>query len=227
MQKEVHLEILHFEKYLPRTDILKISWVRFEIDFLTHPDFFELSGDELKIWIYFVCVAAKMKSKNIRMNVNHTAHHLRVKEKVIFDSISKLNSKCLKLLDEHTSVRISHRSVQVEERRGEKIREEEKREEKNIICVEPQASQRKPTIFSISVENDFDQLPKEAIRGWIELYSIEYLERESVKILVWNHANPKKNKRSTRGWIQFISNWLERGWDQHLKNIPTNKSKGF
>ena len=63
-----------------------------------------------------------------------------------------------------------------------------------------------------------------AKENWLKLYSQEYIAREYVKISNWLIANPKKNKRSTKGWTQFISNWLERGWDQSLKQGINNSA---
>ncbi len=64
---------------------------------------------------------------------------------------------------------------------------------------------------------------EEIKQKWLQLYAQDFLDREFVKIETWLAANPKKNKKTLRGWIQFVSNWLDRGWGQYQKNIPTEK----
>ena len=67
-----------------------------------------------------------------------------------------------------------------------------------------------------------DYSPKDEIKErWITLYGDDYLNREFIKIANWLDANPKKNRRNEKGWPQFISNWLERGWSSHLSKIES------
>lgn len=53
----------------------------------------------------------------------------------------------------------------------------------------------------------------------------EFIKREFYKIQNWLDANPRKNCKTERGWLQFVSNWLERAWPQYQKNIPSNQAK--
>lgn len=97
----------------------------------------------------------------------------------------------------------------------------------NTYCSEPpQTATRSRHTFPIISENDFELIPKQSRDNWCKLYDVEYLQRESVKILNWLISNPNKNKRTAKGWIQFLSNWYERGWDQHLrKGINSSNRK--
>lgn len=76
-----------------------------------------------------------------------------------------------------------------------------------------------------SEEHFFETMPKDVLDRWDALYESDYVEREVSKILNWLSANPKKNHRTTKGWTQFVSSWLERGWNDHLKRIGTNSKK--
>lgn len=87
----------------------------------------------------------------------------------------------------------------------------------NTIVVVPQKAaqpNRKQTIpFA-------DFKPTKDIQGnWLDLYEYGYIEREWIKIRTWLVSQPAKNKKTERGWIQFVSNWLDRGWVSYQKNV--------
>lgn len=83
-----------------------------------------------------------------------------------------------------------------------------------------------PTTFVVGKESDFG----EAIEGsfwarWDELYDPDYVEREVTKAVVWLNSNPKKAKKTKRGWVAFMAGWLERGWDRSTTRGSSNPSK--
>lgn len=211
---EVHLEIIHFDEYIFRKDYKTIHWAKFDVDFLSHPDFFDLTAEELKVYIHFICIASKMRSPNIRMNLKHTAHHLKVKSASIISAVSKLEDKRWKSLGANGSVRIPTESV---EKRAN-ITEQNEHNTTNITeayCSSMPKASMSQTKQTLSFSEFF---PKESIsENWVRLYSQEYIHREKLKLETWLTANPRKNKRSEKGWVQFLSNWYERGWQGHLK----------
>jgi len=69
---------------------------------------------------------------------------------------------------------------------------------------------------------DFDKIPEEAKTNWVSNYEKSFIDREIPKIKNWLLANPNKNKKTLRGWIQFVSNWLDKGWNSFSSN---NKPK--
>jgi hypothetical protein len=70
--------------------------------------------------------------------------------------------------------------------------------------------------FSINDGAEFYSKLSQFKSGWLKLYSAEFCERELDKILLWLQANPKKNRKTLRGWHQFVSGWFDRGWDKSL-----------
>lgn len=71
-----------------------------------------------------------------------------------------------------------------------------------------------------------DLLPEKNKKILFELYGdADFIKREFFKIQNWLDANPKKNKKTNRGWLQFVSNWLANAWPQYQKSIPSNKAK--
>lgn len=94
--KEVCVRISKMDLFTKRNkDLERVHWFSFPIDLLDHPDFFDVNGDELMAFIWFVCVAAKIKKDEVRMNLSHTAHKLRIKESVIESMLEKLEGKQL------------------------------------------------------------------------------------------------------------------------------------
>lgn len=97
----------------------------------------------------------------------------------------------------------------------------------NVICPEVQkAPSDSRQTFKISSFNDFELvIDKKTQSNLAELYpDYEYIRREFLKMHNWLLANPKKNLKTSKGWRQFVSSWLDKGWDKHQKTIPSNKA---
>lgn len=77
--------------------------------------------------------------------------------------------------------------------------------------------------FPISNFRDFELILSPAVKNNLaSLYpDFDFLKREFLKMHNWLEANPKKNRKSLRGWSQFVSSWLDRGWPQYQKTIPS------
>lgn len=134
----VEIEILNFDQYMPRKDISDTKWVRFEVGLLTHPDFFRVTGDGFKVFFHFIQIAGKMKKSAIRMDIEHTAHVLRLDIKTVESTIQLLHGKRWKLLEKHGSVRNPYAGVQEKKVTDtdpclDKKRREEKREEESFV----------------------------------------------------------------------------------------------
>lgn len=63
----------------------------------------------------------------------------------------------------------------------------------------------------------------ESVGDWQDIYSKDYVKTEFVKMSIWLKANPKKARKTHRGWVQFVANWLERGWDKSTTRGPSVK----
>lgn len=220
---EVNLEILHFDEHIFRKDYKTIHWARFDVDLLSHPDFFNLTAAEFIVYIHFICISAKMRNPKIRMNIPHTAHCLRIKQQDILSCISKLNGKRWKSLDENESVQIPSDSVGKRANITEHNEHNRTQRTESYCSTPPQAAARRQTKQTFPFS---EFIPKVGISdNWIKLYSKDYLDREQLKLTTWLAANPGKNKRSEKGWVQFLSNWYERGWQGHLKQGKNENSK--
>ena len=92
---EYHLTLTKFEQlFTKRTkDVKKMTWFSFPCDLMTHPDFFHVTGDEFKMFMWVVSIAAKCNSESIRLDIEHACHNLRLDENVFRSMIKKLQGK--------------------------------------------------------------------------------------------------------------------------------------
>lgn len=74
------------------------------------------------------------------------------------------------------------------------------------------------------IPSSSDDLLKITSPEILKLYadSPDYTAREAVKAWAWVENNSHKAPRTMRGFRQFFSGWLERGWDEHRKKLPSN-----
>lgn len=92
--EEIVVKILKMDQFCKRNkDIERLHWFSMPIDLLTHPDFFNITGDELKAFIWFISVAIKCKTDSPRMNLEHTCHLLNISKKTIHSMVEKLKGK--------------------------------------------------------------------------------------------------------------------------------------
>lgn len=94
---ELNIKILKFNDFTTRTHDYKgkLNWFSMPVDLLSHPDFFNINGDEFKAFIWVVGVAVKVKKNQVRMNIDHIAHFLRISKNDIISCLHKLEGKQL------------------------------------------------------------------------------------------------------------------------------------
>lgn len=99
-------------------------------------------------------------------------------------------------------------------------------EEKELLRSSPPSRKKSAPVVQVTSANEMlGVIDPEIFAQWRQLYSPEYAEREMSKMVVWLKANPKKSRKTPRGWVQFVASWLERGWDRHVNQGPSQKSE--
>jgi hypothetical protein len=93
LMKFIEIEIRHFAKYIKRGDIKTPNWFAVDHNILLHPDFFPVSGDEFKAYVWIIGVAAHLNASKIRVYPEVCASQLRIPVEVVHSSIEKLNEK--------------------------------------------------------------------------------------------------------------------------------------
>lgn len=195
---EITLTIRNFESYLPRKDYVKIHWVRFEVDFLSHPDFFDISPAELKVFIHFICIAAKIQNSEIRMNIDHTAYILQLKNEDILSAVNKLNTKRWDVKN-HDAVLNPYDSVQIPI-----SREEKKRKEKSIYA------QNDLSDFDFFKIYGFYPRKIGRLKGirWLQNNIKNKEDYEKLDKAVNNYAMHVKNNKTDQKYIKHFSTWV-------------------
>jgi len=113
MSKEewVEVEVLNWSKYSPRGDVKKPSWFRVDYGMLDDPDFYSFTHEEFKAWLYVLAQACRKNTGTIRVNYDHAERVSRLSRKGIDDSLKKLESLSIVLVNVTRTSRARHADV--------------------------------------------------------------------------------------------------------------------
>lgn len=97
MSNEITIKVLKYNDLFTtrNKDIKKLHWFSMPADLLTHPDFFNINGEEFKAFVWIVSIATKCKSDTIRLNISHSEHTIQLKKGALKSVIEKLQGKQL------------------------------------------------------------------------------------------------------------------------------------
>ena len=211
--------VLQWEKYNPRKDVKHPRWFAFSNRMIEDPDFFSFSSGEFKAWIYILSQCSQRNASQIVANVTHLQQVCAIKIDEFEGALKKLSNIGAIRFSRTRSVRIC----------TDRVRDTTDITLQDITLQDTPAraaaAVEAEATFQLLSPKDLDLIPEKVRSNWAALYEEAYLQRESIKIITWLVANPRKNKRNMRGWIKFLSNWFERGWSNHQKGIGTNKPK--
>lgn len=104
--------------------------------------------------------------------------------------------------------------------RSDPKKEKNKRSVAAVGPLSPAAAITLPV--ELSAEWIRDTIP---IARWREILKIydgdeDFIKAEASKMAVWVDANRHRAPKSRRGWSNFITSWLSRGWERHRTNRP-------
>lgn len=123
------ISLINAEQYFKRKDLKSIPWFAISNNILEHPDFFDVTGNEFKAFIWIIGVAAKCKKIVFDLDLKHAAYMARLDENDFQLCINKLSGKRIQVVeiteDVTSSSRVRNRSVP-------NITEHNKTELKNI-----------------------------------------------------------------------------------------------
>lgn len=89
----IEIKVRKFEALVKRKDIKSPQWFAMPNDILEHPDFFDISGDEFKAYVWVMGVATKLNSDVVRIYPALFERRTAIKKKTIELTIEKLNGK--------------------------------------------------------------------------------------------------------------------------------------
>lgn len=227
---EVEIELLHFEKLIRKqTDKDRLYWFAFDHETLQHPDFFDVTGDELKVYCWVCCVATKANQKKIRLHIEHASRLLALDKNIILSTIEKLNNK--RWLSGSEPQRSPARAP-AEPQQGSY---DTIRYDTNTVGTEPenpgsmQAAKKvgigpiSQVTWPVPAEAILKTVRHEVQRNWISIYPQDWVCGELVKASTWLIENPSRAPK--KNYSRFLSSWLNRGWERHRKTIGANEKK--
>lgn len=218
----IELEIINWSKYNPRKDYKRPHWFAMSNRVLEDESLYELSGDEFKAWVYILCKASQLNSGSVKIYFKHAERVSGIERHVLSSSIEKLiKAECIRCSVQTTNEictdSVRHNTIQYNTIHQELLRNSPPSAKKL-----PSTDSRKT--IEISKLEDFSLIPTSYWCNWDDLYSHEFVERECRKSLIWLNANPKKSKKTLRGWVAFFSGWFDRSWDKSTTKGASNKT---
>ncbi len=89
----MRITIRNWDKYNKRRDLKQPWWFALNNRLLEDTDFYEMSGDEIKAWIYILSQASKQKTDTIEVSFLHADKACNVQTSALKSTISKLLKK--------------------------------------------------------------------------------------------------------------------------------------
>ncbi len=139
VDEEITLSLKDHINLNKRVALVKTKrWMAIPNDIIGHPDFYKISGDQIKVYLWIMSVFSKTNKETIRVHVGLCMKDCEVNEMTVRKTIEKLNTKRWHVLskcstsaqqvpDEHSSRQKKHSRIEenrIEERRREKSRED-------------------------------------------------------------------------------------------------------
>jgi hypothetical protein len=227
----MHITIPKWEKYNPRKDVKKGTWLRLEHDLFENPELEDFTLPEVCSWLYLLCQASKKSDGMIEVKLAHVERIGRIKRKDFLSAVEKLKEIGWIVVDDTVAARL--RNVDVTSAAATNERTDE-RDETNVrngrtedsVAVGTTAP---PAPILRNLEGDYSQTALELLAGvplrlqesWLSAYpDAAWIRQELNKAAAWILANPKKKPKK---FPAFMSNWLARGWEDFRKTLPSNK----
>lgn len=201
----IEVRIRKFKSLIKRKDIKSPQWFAMEIDILLHPDFFGITGDEFKIFVWILGVATKLNQDTIRVYPKLCAHQIGVSENAIFATIEKLKGKRLDVTD---TSRARNACVTLQD----KTVQDSTRQDRENTSYSSRSAYKQPETFA-----EFQDLFSESFESWLNLYDqdADFIHGELQK--AWHYFfidKTKKKSTTAKGWKKRMTSWLNRSWER-------------
>jgi hypothetical protein len=230
---EIEVTILNWEKYHPRKDVSNPSWFRFQNRVWNDSQFHSFSAEERWIWVCLLSIASQKNTAKLEFSTEWLSVHSGASVATIENALEKLSrNACVTctLRPRTQTLRSRTQTLRPRDVRGRNITRHNKTDitEQDItkeditktFCSEVlETNPSEPTEKEESLLNKTSELVRKKI---LELYTdSEFISGELKKMEIWLATNPERSPKSQRGWSNFVSKWLSRGWEQYRKSIPS------
>lgn len=215
------IKIEKWSEYQIRKDRAKHHWFRFENDFFESPKFSLLNIGSKFIFIYLMCQASKQQkdgvlildkerlSFDLKINLDQINTHLQDLESIRVISIgvravSRLSPTRHRTgTKEHTTI---HNNTIHNNTLGNILPD-------NASLVVP----KKLNKILLFEETKNNGLGEEFTKKLESILPSQLLQDELIKIEVWVAGNPGRDRRTARGWMKFITRWMNNALDKKSK----------
>lgn len=109
----MEIEIINWEKYNPRKDVKRHSWMAISNRMIEDADIYELTGDEFKAWIYCLSRASQEGRPNVKIDFRHALRVAGITEKSILAMLKKMQN-CGSVTYAYADVRVRTYDEQVD-----------------------------------------------------------------------------------------------------------------
>jgi len=222
------ITIPNWEKYNPRKDVKRGSWLRLEHDLFENPELEDFTLPEVCAWLYLLCQASKKNCGALEISVAHAERIGRIKRKDFLSAVEKL--KRIRWIADSDSDAARARNVDVTDtyatRRDETRRDETERE---ADCVAVETTAPPASIlrvlegeYSLTAKELLASVPLKLQESWVVSYpDPAWVKQEVNKAAAWILANPRK---APKKFPAFMGNWLARGWESFRKTLPSQRA---
>lgn len=98
-----------------------------------------------------------------------------------------------------------------------------------LTSASPPEAKKAPTVIPEFKKHDevaqlLGNVSEASQKRWLSIFNgqAEFVVKEMLKAADWLDRNPARRPRTSRGYAQFCSSWLNRAWPNYQKSIPTN-----
>jgi len=218
----ITVTINNWDKHNPRKDIKRPTWFSVDNRMIEDPDFFAFNHGEFKSWIYILSRASQKHCGTIDVHFDHAERVCGIKK-------SDMNAAIEKLLGLHI-VTVSVRDPYVSVRNPyAHVTHTNPTDRQTDRQTPPPRDPRTEVILEFQIDPSISEfitkfkITQEVQKGWLDLYGIDCVRREIIKAIGWLSANAGKSPKSVSGATRFMSKWLEKGWENYRKTIPSEK----
>jgi hypothetical protein len=205
-----------------RKDVRKPTWFACSNDITENDELYDLTGDEFKAWIHFLCMASKRQSETITFNIQSIIRKANLNERAILSAIKKLAS--FQIVTESVTCPLRERNVDV-------TPHNKTRQDKTIQYTSSPDTSAKPELDDGGlVLSEFEavkdllmsrKVKSKTQQAWLAAYEndVPWIEGQLRSMVAWESANSHK-----KNFSRFATNWLNRSWDARSKST-THKQK--
>lgn len=85
----MEIEVINWEKYNPRKDY-RLHWFRTDSELFDSPEMAHMTGEEISVFIFILCVTCKMQGRPWKFDKNLIISRSRCSRKTVLSAIEKL-----------------------------------------------------------------------------------------------------------------------------------------